>query len=211
MMEIFTESAIQKEKFRSAANHLLNKCFLLKKNEDTRNDYVFVLQHRQKFVEYFDLLGYSLLINENSGVISLTNEFGTGRLRLKKGESIILLIFRLLYIEKRKTLSLNQETVVLMEEVHDKYNLLKVKSKPSIDKSALRESIRIFKRYNLLKPLDSDVTLGECRIKLYPSIMFALSNADIGTYYESITEKAVKYINGGANDDDEETQADQID
>ena len=176
MMEIFTESAIQKEKFRSAANHLLNKCFLLKKNEDTRNDYVFVLQHRQKFVEYFDLL-----------------------------------IFRLLYIEKRKTLSLNQETVVLMEEVHDKYNLLKVKSKPSIDKSALRESIRIFKRYNLLKPLDSDVTLGECRIKLYPSIMFALSNADIGTYYESITEKAVKYINGGANDDDEETQADQID
>lgn len=48
-MEIFAESAVQQEKFRSAANKLLNACFIVKKKEETRNDYVFILQHRQLF------------------------------------------------------------------------------------------------------------------------------------------------------------------
>lgn len=210
-MEIFTESVTQKEKFRVAANKLLNQCFLLKKEPSTRNDYIFVLQHKQKFVEYFDLLGYKLLINETQGTIGLLNEFGTGRLRLKKGESILLLIFRLLYIEKRKELSQNNDVVVLMEEVHDKYNLLKITTKPTLDKTTIRESIRLFKRYNIVKPLDSEVTSGDCRVMVLPSIMFALSNEDIGSYYEGVMEKAEKYINGGTNNDDEETTANQVD
>lgn len=210
-MEIFTESIAQKEKFRLAANKLLNHCFLLKKEPSTRNDYMFVLQHKQKFIEYFDLLGYQLLTNETHGTIGLSNTFATGRLRLKKGESILLLIFRLLYIERRKELSQNSDVLVLMEEVHDKYNLLKISAKPNIDKTTIRESMRLFKRYNILFALDSDVTSGDCRVKILPSIMFALSNEDIGTYYESIMEKAEKYINGGTVNDDEETSANQID
>ncbi len=154
-MDIFLESVTQKEKFRSAANKLLNQCFLLKKLESTRTDYVFAVQHRAYFAQYFELLGYELQFNEQQGVIGLSNNFGTGRLGLKKGETILLLIFRLLYIEKRKELSQNSETVVLMEEVHEKYSILKVKSRPSIDKTILRDSIRIFRRYNLLQPLNS--------------------------------------------------------
>lgn len=210
-MEIFTESVAQKEKFRLAANKLLNQCFLLKKVESTRNDYIFVLQHRQKFVEYFDLLGYQLLINENHGTIGLSNVYGSGRLRLKKAESILILILRLLYIEKKKELSQNVEVVILMEEVHDKYHLLKISSKPSIDKTTIRESMRVFRRYNLVQPLDSDVTSSECRVKIYASVMFALSNDDIGVYYDGIMDKASKYINGGTSDDDEETSANQAD
>lgn len=100
-MEIFAESAIQQEKFRTAANKLLNACFIVKKKEETRNDYVFILQHRQLFSEYFSYLGYQVEINEGHGVVALVNINGTGRLRLKKIESILLLILRLLYLEKR--------------------------------------------------------------------------------------------------------------
>ena len=57
-MEIFNESIVQKEKFRNAANKLLNNCFIVKRKEDTRNDYIFILQYRTYFEEYFDLLGY---------------------------------------------------------------------------------------------------------------------------------------------------------
>ena len=42
MFEILNESVAQKEKFRIAANKLLNHCFLLKKREDTKKDYFFV-------------------------------------------------------------------------------------------------------------------------------------------------------------------------
>ena len=40
MFKVFEESVAQKEKFRVAANKLLNQCFLLKKKEDTRKEYV---------------------------------------------------------------------------------------------------------------------------------------------------------------------------
>ena len=39
MFEILEESAVQKEKFRVAANKLLNHCFLLWKREDTKKEY----------------------------------------------------------------------------------------------------------------------------------------------------------------------------
>lgn len=97
-MEIWEESLVQKDKFRSAANKLLNHCFIIKRREDMRNDYVFVVQNKRLFDEYFDLLGYELRVNESSGVIGLLSLTGTGRLRLKKIESVLLLILWLLYI-----------------------------------------------------------------------------------------------------------------
>jgi len=210
-MEIFKESLVQKEKFRITANKLLNNCFILKKKEDTRSEYVFILQNKKYFQEYFELLGYQLEINENQGVVALYNMNGTGRLHLKKSESILLLIFRLLYIEKRKELSLNEETVIIMEEMHQKYNMLKIDVKSTIDKTTLRDAVRLFKRYHLVQPLDADVTVLECRIKLYPSLLFAMTNENINEYYEQMQEKIKKYMKGGVSNDEEDFDPDQVD
>ena len=139
------------------------------------------------------------------GVVALSNSYGSGRLRLKKIESIILLILRLLYIEKRKELSLNEDVVVLAEDIHQKYNMLKIESKLNIDKTMLRDSVRLFKRYNLIYNLDSDVTKSNTRIRIFPSILFAIPNENITEIYEAINDKLDKYINGGDPDNDEET------
>lgn len=207
-MEILKESLIQKEKFRIAANKLLNNCFIIKKKEDTRNDYIFIIQNKDLFMEYFDLLGYSIDINEMQGVVALTSQFGTGRLRLKKIESIILLILRLLYIEKRKELSLNEEVVVLVDEIHQKYNMLKIEAKANLDKTTLRDTVRLFKRYNIVSPIDSDITLSDARIRIYPSVLFAVPNDNLTSLYDAINEKLNKYVNGGEQNDDEETVQD---
>lgn len=207
-MEILKESLIQKEKFRVAANKLLNNCFVVKKKEDTRNDYIFIIQNKDLFIEYFDLLGYRLEINDIQGVVALTSINGTGRLRLKKVESIILLILRLLYIEKRKELSLNDEVVVLSDEIQQKYNMLKIETKLNLDKTMLRDNIRLFKRYNLVANLDSDVTMSDARIRIYPSILFALPNDNLTMMYEAINDKLNKYVNGGESNDDEEVVQD---
>ena len=71
MFEILNESVAQKEKFRIAANKLLNHCFLLKKREDTKKDYFFVKQNLDLFVTYFDLLGYEVKMNEDQGVLGI--------------------------------------------------------------------------------------------------------------------------------------------
>lgn len=207
-MEIFKESVVQKEKFRSATNKLLNNCFILKKKEDTRNDYIFIVQNKDFFNEYFDLLGYCVEINEMQGVVALVNVNGTGRLRLRKIESIILLILRLLYIEKRKELSLNEEVIVLSDEIHQKYNMLKIEAKANIDKTVFRDTIRLFKRYNIISNIDNDVTLSDARIKIYPSVLFVLPNDNISSMYDAINDKLDKYLNGGEHIDDEETMQD---
>lgn len=208
-MEIFNESMAQKEKFRSAANKLLNHCFVMKKKEDTRNDYIFILQHREKFQEYFDLLGYELRINENSDVAGIVNYYGTGRYRLKKIETIVLLILRLLYIEKRRELSGNDDIMVFSEDIHDKYRMLKIESKPTIDKTTLRDVIRLFKRFNIVTNIDTDVTLSDARIVIYPSVLFAVPGENINNLAEDISDRLKKYAGGGV--EDEETDQDQAD
>jgi len=207
-MEILKESLIQKEKFRVAGNKLLNNCFIIKKKEDTRNDYIFIVQNKDLFIEYFDLLGYKLEINEMQGVVALTSVNGTGRLRLKKIESIFLLILRLLYIEKRRELSLNDEVIVLIDEIHKKYNMLKIETKPNLDKSMLRDNIRLFKKYNIVSNLDSDVTMSDARIRIFPSVLFAVPNDNLTIMYDAINEKLNKYVNGGEQNDDEEAMQD---
>lgn len=207
-MDIFNENPTQQDKFRGAANNLLNHCFVLKKKDDTRNDYLFIVQHKELFAQYFDLLGYRIDINESQGVASLVNLQGTGRLRLKKIESILLLILRLLYVEKRKELSLMEEVIIISSELQQKYSLLKFESRPSLDKSTLRDTLKLFRRFNLITLIDRDVTLSDARILIYPSILFAVPNENINQLYEAITDRLESYAKGGESTDHEETDAD---
>ncbi len=207
-MDIFNESPTQQEKFRQAANKLLNHCFVLKKKEDTRNDYLFVVQHKDAFSRYFDLLGYRIELNETHGVAGLSNLHGTGRLRLKKIESILLLILRLLYVEKRKQLSLTEEVILLSDEIQQKFSLLKLENRPQLDKTTLRDTLRLLRRYNLVQPLDRDVTLADARILVYPSILFAVPNDNLNLVHAAIESKLEQYTTGGESADDEETDSD---
>lgn len=194
MFEIMNESVAQQEKFRIAANKLLNHCFLLKKREDTKKDYMFVKQNFEMFVTYFELLGYDLKLNEDQGVIGIANQFGTGRVDLNKYNSIILLILRLLYIEKRKELATySEEVTVLMEEIREKFAMLKIKSKPNLDKSMEKDFVKEFKKYNIIQNLDTDVNLADTRIVIYPSIIMAVTVENVNDYYEMTMQKLKEY------------------
>ena len=69
-LEIIGSSNSQKVKFSKAANNLLNHCFILKKKEDTRLDYIFIKDNRDQFALVFDLLGYDIRIDEDIGLMS---------------------------------------------------------------------------------------------------------------------------------------------
>ena len=205
MFEILNESAEQKEKFRTAANRLLNQCFLLKKKEDTRKDYIFVRQNINMFREYFDLLGYDIRLNEDQGVAALVNRFGTGRLSLNKTDSILLLILRLLYLEKRKQLStFSEEVTVIMEEIREKYSMLRIKSKPNMDKGMEKRMVSLFRKYNIIVNLDSDVNSADTRIIIYPSVLMALPVENINEYYEAAEKRLQTYTGGKDNGETEE-------
>lgn len=205
MFEELMESAAQKERFRIAANKLLNQCFLLRKREDTKKEYIFVRQNRELFLPFFDLLGYDLKINEDQGVIGIVNQFGTGRLSLGKYESVFLLILRVLYVEKRKELgTFSEEVTVLMEEIREKYAMLKIKAKPLLDKGAERHMISLFRKFNLIQNLDGDVSQPDARIIIYPSIIMAVDVEDINEYYAMTEQKLREYAGGSTDGESEE-------
>ena len=200
---------ISKDKFKSAANKLLGECFLLKKHKDTASDYNYILNNKDAFIEYFDILGYELIIDEQNGVIGLNNPSGTGRIHLKKIESILLLILRLLYIEKRKQLSQIDDVIIIADEIYDKYSMLKMNAK--LDKTTMRNTLGMFQRYHLIGKLDADMSNPDTRILIYPSILFAVTVSSLDDLYQSAKDKLDKYSIGGdsfgTNDsaDNEET------
>lgn len=209
MFEELEESAAQKEKFRIAANKLLNQCFLLRKREDTKKEYIFVRQNKELFALLFDLLGYDLKLNEDQGVIGIVNQFGTGRLSLGKYESMFLLILRVLYIEKRRELgTFSEEVTVLMEEIREKYAMLRVKTRAVLSKGMEEQFVGLFRKYNIIRNLDSNVTQPDARIVIYPSVIMAVPVENINDYYD-MTEQRLREYAGGNTDGESEEDTDQ--
>lgn len=193
-----------KDEFKRISNRLLSSCFICKGNQASRSDYYFVLKYREKFRDFLDVLGYRLEINEEYGVIQLTNPQNYNHLNLKLYESIILLILRILYDEKKRELSAVNEVIVNLGDIQDKYLSLKIRDK-MIDKTTMRNALSLFRRFQLIETLDKDLTNEESRILIYDSILLAVRVEDIRQTYEKLEQ----YRKGKAAN--EETDTDEAD
>lgn len=83
-----------------------------------------------------------------------------------------------------------------MEEIREKYAMLKIKAKPMLDKGTERHMVSLFRKYNLIQNLDSDVNRPDARIVIYPSIIMAVDVEDINAYY-AMTEQKLREHAGG--------------
>lgn len=184
------------------ANYLLNNCFIIGNMDSTRERYYYILNHEESFRQLFQPIGYTLVIHRNLRVIQLINNHGTGRLALKKYESIMLLIFRLLYVEKRESLSTSEDKVIVtVEEIKNEYEKLNLPRK--FDKVILEDSIRNIKRYNLVQPLDKLLDMS-AKILIHASVMLAMPDTTIATAYEQTSKLLAQYINSEDEDENDD-------
>ena len=203
-MELF-EGMLQRERdeFRRVCNKLMSICFICKQNADTKSEYYFILRQRPVFERYLDVLGYTLEINEEYGVVQLDNRENYNHAHLKLYESIILLILRILYDEKKRELSLS-DVVINVGDIQEKYLSLKIREK-QIDKTTMNNALRLFKRYNLVALLDKDLFQEDSRIVIYDSILMAVRVEDI----KRVSDMIALYRKGGtSNEDTEESTVD---
>lgn len=193
-----------KDNFVRICNKLLSTCFLCKSNIISRSDYYFVLKHKTEITEYLSVLGYRLEINEEYGVIQLTNPQNYNRLNLRLFESVILLILRVLFDEKKRELSATDEVIVNLGDIHEKFLSLKIRDK-LIDKTTMRNTLNLFKRFQLIEILDKNLENEDSRILIFDSILMAVRVEDIKQAYE----KLEIYRKGAKTDEDiEESEAD---
>jgi len=184
------------------ANYLLNNCFLIGNVDSTREKYYYVINHEESFRQLFQPIGYTLVIHRNLRVVQLINNHGRGRLSLKKYESIMLLILRLLYVEKRESLSTSEERVLAtVEEIKNEYEKLNLPRR--FDKVLLEDSLRNIKRYNLVQPLDKLLDM-DAKIQIYPSVMLAMPDTTISKAYEETSKLLAQYVNSDEEDENDD-------
>ena len=159
------------------ANYLLNHCFLLGGVEDQRAKYLYVQDHLDEVRAVFAPLGYSVLLYPAPmQAAALVNGHEGSQARLLKYESILLLVLRLLYLQKRESLAAADQVLVTVEEVQTE--LQKMNLPRRLDQKTLENLMRTLRRYNLARPVGR-LTGLDSRIEVFPTVLLALPDADL--------------------------------
>ena len=184
MLNVYeTFNVTQQNQFKDTANKLLSNTFLCRDKKDNKENYYFLMSYKEVFDEFFKILGYEIVLDTTLGSVMLEGASASNTLKLKRDESVILLILRLLYHEKAKDASLNDNIICSVADVHEKYDYLQIKRK--LNKTDLVSSMRLFRRYNLVE-ITGDITTSTCRIVILPTILMAIKSEDVTSVYQTI-------------------------
>ena len=172
----------QQGQFKDTANKLLANTFLSRDKKDNKEAYYFLMSYKEVFDEFFKILGYEIELDIQLGAVKLSGASAANTLKLKRDESLVLLILRLLYHEKMKDTSLNENIVCA---VSAKYDNLEIKKK--LNKTDLISSLRLLRRYNLIEII-GDVTTSTCRLVILPTILMAIKSEDVTEVFNTINK-----------------------
>jgi hypothetical protein len=189
----------EKDRFSRISNKILDKNFLIRQKDADKEDYFFTIGHLTLFNNYFMLMDYTVTHYEADQIVALSTEANRNRSRLKRTDTIILLILRLLYQKKSKEATqLNQILVTVgeIQEELDRTSLFKVR----IPKTELQVSMRMLKSYSLIDFQSANLINDDTRVEIYPSLLRVVNIDDI-TKLES---QLNAYNNGGDEDEDDD-------
>lgn len=175
---------VQKATFKDIANKLLASTFLARDKKDNKDNYYFVVSYKEVFDEFFAILGYEVKLDQGVGSIMLKGDQNTGFLKLRRDETIILLILRILYHERLKETSLNENVVITVLDIHEKYNFLEIKKR--INKTDLVSALRLFRRFNLIETI-GDITMSNTKVVIMPTILYAINTEEITEVYNTVS------------------------
>lgn len=175
---------VQKATFKDIANKLLASTFLARDKKDNKDNYYFVVSYKEVFDEFFAILGYEVKLDQGVGSIMLKSDQNTGFLKLRRDETIILLILRILYHERLKETSLNENVVIAVLDIHEKYNFLEIKKR--INKTDLVSALRLFRRFNLIETI-GDITMSNTKVVIMPTILYAINTEEITEVYNTVS------------------------
>ncbi|HAQ57078.1 MAG TPA: hypothetical protein DCR44_06750 [Acholeplasmatales bacterium] len=179
----------QRQMFADTVVRLLANAFLARDKKDNKELYYFVLSFKNYFDEYFGVIGYELILDRDRGALQLVTKENQNLVKLKKEESLILLILRILYHQHLVETSVNDNVVIMIDEIHQKYDALELKKK--MNKTDLVSVIRLYRKYNLIEPL-GDPAIGNTRVIIYPTILMAISTQNINDVLDVIRRLASK-------------------
>jgi len=184
-------TASERDLFQRTCRKLLKTTFIVRdQSEESRKAYFFVSKLPEPFSLYFGFIGFDVLVDRDNGVIMLRNcadagEYGrlqANRISLRKYESVVLCCLWTMYADRIKAGSLAQNITAALTDLN--FELEKFGARDLIDKKPLAEALALFEKFNLID-MYGKVGEDDCRIRLWPSLMFALDSEEFRRFVET--------------------------
>lgn len=192
----------EKTQFSRITNKLFQVNFITKRKPGDANDYRFMLAYKEIFEAFFALTDFALNVHREDEVVYIQNESMFNHMRLRKTESVMLLVLRILYQRKKDLITLDEDVEIYLHEIHAELMRIGYLDNKRITRDRLKPALVFLRNYNIIDYIDRGLH-DDARIKIYPTILYV---TDLDSIKE-VVQKLEGYMEGGS-DDDEETDED---
>lgn len=188
----------EKSNFSRIANKLFQVNYLTKKKPGDTNDYRFILAYKEIFEAFYQLTDFTLTIAREDEVVYITNDNFFNHMRLRKTESILILVIRILFQRKKDFVTLDENVEIFLHEIHAELMRIGYLDHKRITKDKLKPALSFLRNYNIIDYIDRGLH-DDARIKIYPTILYVTNLEGM----KEVVSKLDSYLEGGSEEDEE--------
>lgn len=179
--------ASEKELFQKICRVFLKQTFIVcERNEESRRMYFFLKKHQEMYSDYFQYMGYDVVVDQDNKVGMLRNRksegLQSGRLRFRKYESIVLCCLWTIYADQIREGNLARPIIITIFDLRQAMEKYGVKEEME-GKGLLKDALDLFSRYQLIN-VNGEVGDPECQVRLFASLQFALDTVEFRRFAE---------------------------
>ena len=187
----------RKNTFSRLCNKLLNDNFIYAYRQEDRNDYYEILSMKKLIENYFSMMDFDLVHVDSYKLFYIQTNADRNRIRLKKLDTVVVLVFRLLYHKGSLDINSSSDISTTLGKMITEINQTGIfKSQPSM--TDYMESLRLLKRYKLIDYNFKDFKEDNV-IVIYPTILYVAKVDSINM----LNDKLKTYIAVKGDDEDE--------
>lgn len=191
----------QKNTFSRVCNKLLKDNFIYATKPDDYNDYYSILSMKSIIENYFSMIDYDLIHIDTYKIFYIQTNADRNRINLKKLETVIILILRLLYHKGSSDVNSSSDISTTIGKMITEINQTGIfKIQPSM--TDYINALRLLKRYKLIDYSFTDYKEDNVII-IYPTILYVVKVDNI----DMLNDK-IKTYNAIKGDDEDGTQED---
>ena len=187
----------RKNTFSRLCNKLLNDNFIYAYRQEDRNDYYEILSMKKLIENFFSMMDFDLIHIDSYKLFYIQTNADRNRIILKKLDTVIVLVFRLLYHKGSLDINSSSDISTTLGKIITEINQTGIfKSQPSM--TDYIESLRLLKRYKLIDYNFKDFKEDNV-IVIYPTILYVAKVDSINM----LNDKLKTYIAVKGDDEDE--------
>ena len=187
----------RKNTFSRLCNKLLNDNFIYAYKQDDRNDYYEILSMKSLIENYFSMMDFDLIHIDTYKLFYIQTNADRNRMKLKKLETVIVLVLRLLYHKGSLNVNSSSDIQTTLGKMIIEINQTGI-FKTQISMTDYLDALRLLKRFKLIDFLFKDFKEDNV-ITIYPTILYV---AKVDTI-DMLNDKLKTYVNAKGDDLDE--------